>query len=108
LALVVTCGLIAAAASAVCAQDIQAEGDPPRQGFVIDWWTLDGGGGPSAAGAFELLATVGQSDVGDAIGEDYILQGGFLAGGDLGVLFADGFESGGTGRWDGSTVGTGS
>lgn len=102
---VVACGIIAAVTGGACAQDVQPEGDPPRGPFVLDWWTIDGGGGPAAGGDFVLLGTVGQADVGTAIGEDYLLQSGFLAGGDLGILFVDGFESGATTRWDGTTGG---
>lgn len=101
---VVVCGMLAAAGGPVCADEAQPEGDPSRDPFNLDWWTIDGGGGPAAGGDFELLATIGQADVGTAIGDDYLLQSGFLAGGDLGILFVDGFDSGTTGRWD-DTVG---
>jgi hypothetical protein len=94
------------AAGVLCAEDAQPEGDTPREPFALDWWTVDGGGGPAAGDGFELLATIGQTDVGVSIGEDYVLQSGFLPGGDIGVLFVDGFESGTTDRWD-STVGDG-
>ena len=88
----------------MCAEDTVTEADPPREPFLLDWWTVDGGGGPAAGGDFELLATIGQPDAGFASGEDYLLQGGFLPGGDSRILFVDGFESGTTDRWD-ETVG---
>ena len=102
---VVACGFIAAAPAELYGQDGLPEDDPPREPFVIEWWSIDGGGGPSAGGGYELLATVGQTDVGVAFVEDYLIQAGFLAGGDLGLLFVDGFESGNTDRWDITTGG---
>lgn len=100
----VAVGFTLAVGLCVCAAE-EAGDTPPREPFVLDWWTMDGGGGPTVGGGFELLASIGQPDVGVAIGEDYLLQGGFLAGGDLGILFVDGFESGTTGRWGGTTEG---
>ena len=97
-------GLIAAGAVGVSAQEAEPKADPPRDPFDVNWWTFDGGGGPAAGGGYELLATIGQADVGNAIGGDYVLMAGFLSGGDLGILFVDGFENGTTDRWD-STVG---
>jgi len=96
-------GFILAAGGLVCAEET-AGNDSRREPFVLDWWTMDGGGGPAAAGGFELLASIGQPDVGIAIGEDYLLQCGFLGGGDLGILFVDGFESGTTDRWNGTVA----
>jgi hypothetical protein len=92
------------AASPGFAPDTASVGDPPRDPFALDWWTVDGGGGPVAGGDFELLATIGQPDAGSALGGDYLLQGGFLPGEDGGLPFIDGFESGNTDRWD-ATVG---
>lgn len=103
---VVVCGILAAAVGPAFADEAQPEGDPQRDPFNLDWWTIDGGGGPAAGGDFELLATIGQADVGTAIGEDYLLQSGFLAGGDRGILFVDGFENGTSDRWSGTVGGT--
>lgn len=87
------------------AEEPNPKTDPPRDPFVLDWWSVDGGGGPAAGGSFELLATLGQPDAGAAVGGEYVLQGGFLGGGDPGLIFADGFEGGTTDAWFG-TVGS--
>ena len=102
---VLTGAVALAAASPLCAEESVPKSDPPREPFALDWWTVDGGGGPAAGGGFELLAAIGQPDAGFAIGENYLLQGGFLPGGNLGVLFVDGFETGTTDRWS-ATVGS--
>ena len=50
------------------------------QDFAIDWHTVDGGGGFSAGGAFELEGTIGQHDAGFMTGGNFELTGGFWAG----------------------------
>ena len=45
--------------------------------FVIDWFGIASGGGNSGGGDFELAATVGQPAVGDLLGGDFNLTGGF-------------------------------
>lgn len=51
-------------------------------GFEINWHTLDGGGGTSTGGSFELSGTIGQADAGAAItGGSFAVVGGFWAGG---------------------------
>lgn len=49
--------------------------------FDIDWFTIDGGGGTSAGGSFELSGTIGQWDAGSPAmpmtGGDFELVGGF-------------------------------
>ncbi len=47
------------------------------QDFSIDSYTIDGGGGYSAGGAFELEGTIGQSDAGYMSGDGFELEGGF-------------------------------
>ena len=76
--------LIAGSASA------QADGPPM---FSIDWYTIDVGGGHSAAGEFSLTGTIGQPDAvyGGASGGIYGFVGGFW-GGPIEFLFIDGFE----------------
>jgi len=52
--------------------------DAHGQPFTIDWFTIDGGGGDSANGAFELSATIGQPDAGEVMtGGAFELTGGF-------------------------------
>ncbi len=45
--------------------------------FAVDWFTMDGGGGASAGGAYTLHGTIGQPDAGAASGGSYTVQGGF-------------------------------
>jgi hypothetical protein len=47
------------------------------QGYSLDWWSVDGGGGTSAGGSFILSGTVGQPDAGIMTGGQYTLSGGF-------------------------------
>ena len=51
--------------------------------FEINWHTMDGGGGTSSGGSFELSGTIGQADAGAAMtGGSYAVSGGFWAGGE--------------------------
>jgi hypothetical protein len=45
--------------------------------YSIDWYTIDGGGGVSAGGIYELAGTIGQPDAGDLSGGVYTDLGGF-------------------------------
>lgn len=49
--------------------------------YSIDWSTIDGGGGVSTGGGYELSGTIGQPDAGEMSGGTYTLNGGFWAGG---------------------------
>ncbi len=51
--------------------------------FVINWWSVDGGGDSSQGGGYQLYGTIGQSDAGAMSGGDYTLYGGFRPGGEL-------------------------
>ena len=46
-------------------------------GFAINWWTVEGGGGSSAGGIYSLDGTLGQPDAGALAGGAYALAGGF-------------------------------
>ena len=51
--------------------------------YAIEWYTVDGGGGYSAGGTFELDGTIGQPDAGPAAtmtGGTFELAGGFWPG----------------------------
>ena len=77
------------------------------QTFDLDWHTFDSGGGQSAGGGYVLSGTIGQPESGavPSAGGLYALAGGLwlgLEGGDAGVIFSDGFESGDLSAW--STV----
>jgi hypothetical protein len=44
---------------------------------TIDWYTIDGGGGTSTGGTFELSGTIGQPDAGVMTGGTFELSGGY-------------------------------
>ena len=47
------------------------------QQYSIDWFTIAGGGGTSAAGVYSLSGTIGQPAAGTLSGDSYTLAGGF-------------------------------
>ncbi len=48
------------------------------QNFAIDWFTIDGGGGVSTGGVYQVSGTIGQADAGGPMtGGVYALTGGF-------------------------------
>ncbi len=49
----------------------------------MDWSTIDGGGGRSSGGPYELVGTIGQPDAAWSSGGNYELLGGFWPGGPL-------------------------
>jgi hypothetical protein len=50
--------------------------------YIIDWFTVDGGGGTSSGGTFALSGTIGQPEAGTlSSGGDFELVGGFWTGG---------------------------
>ncbi|HZW09469.1 MAG TPA: GC-type dockerin domain-anchored protein [Phycisphaerales bacterium] len=50
--------------------------------YAIDWHTIDGGGGVSSGGSYELSGTIGQHDAGPLVqGGSFDLSGGFWAAG---------------------------
>lgn len=49
--------------------------------FDLSWHTIDGGGGSSAGGGFELAGTIAQHDAGQTMtGGKFTLTGGYWAG----------------------------
>ena len=69
------------------------------QPFDLTWHSIDGGGGFSAGGDFELEGTLGQPDAGILTGGNFELSGGFWAGAVpqcacLGDMNADGDRNG--------------
>jgi hypothetical protein len=50
---------------------------PARAQFSIDWYTIDGGGGTSSGGSFEVAGTIGQADAGTHSGGQFTVEGGF-------------------------------
>jgi len=51
--------------------------------YEISWYTIDGGGGVSSGGQYELEGTIGQPDAAYSASGDYELLGGFWPGGPL-------------------------
>lgn len=51
--------------------------------YEISWYTIDGGGGRSSGGPYNLVGTIGQPDAAWSRGGDYELLGGFWPGGPL-------------------------
>jgi hypothetical protein len=52
------------------------------QSYSLDWWTVDGGGGPSTVGAYSVGGSIGRPDAGtmsgtNASGQTFALVGGF-------------------------------
>src|SRR5437773_2686222 len=54
-----------------------------RAQFLIDWYTVDSGGGSSAGGGFSLTGTIGQPDAADQAGGAFQCLGGFWGGGSV-------------------------
>ena len=47
------------------------------QSYSLDWFTIDGGGGSSAGGAYSLSGTIGQPDAGAMAGANFTITGGY-------------------------------
>ena len=45
--------------------------------YSIDWFTVDGGGGTSGVGVYEISGTIGQPDAGSVGAGNYVIEGGF-------------------------------
>jgi hypothetical protein len=45
--------------------------------YLLNWYTVDGGGGTSIGGVYSLSGTIGQADAGVLSGGTYTLLGGF-------------------------------
>lgn len=57
-----------------------AAGTASAQPYEINWFTIDGGGGTSTGGAYELSGTIGQPDATMTLsGGSFELTGGFWA-----------------------------
>ena len=59
---------------------LTADSTTAANGYVLEWWTLDGGGGQLYGGDYVLQGTIGQPDAGGLSGGDTVLEGGFWAG----------------------------
>jgi len=54
--------------------------------YSISWYTIDGGGGTSSGGPYQISGTIGQSDAGYHDEAPYELLGGFWVGGPLCIV----------------------
>lgn len=59
--------------------------------YSISWYTIDGGGGTSSGGPYQLSGTIGQPDAGYHDGGSYELLGGFWVGGPLCIVDLEDF-----------------
>lgn len=87
----------------------ESNGADPKtlQGFEMSRWSVDGGGGQSAAGSFAVTGTAGQPDATTSSSCGTVLAGGLWSGPvDLHAVFCDGFESGSATAWS-AVVGAG-
>ncbi|MCC6190695.1 MAG: hypothetical protein IT318_16825 [Anaerolineales bacterium] len=75
LAAVVLCLLAGSAPRSVLAAPEGSSGGP----YVLDWWTVDSGGGTSTGGIYSLQGTIGQPEAGRAACGPYRIGGGFWA-----------------------------
>lgn len=61
--------------------------------YIIDWYTIDGGGSVSSGGNYVLMGTIGQADAGYLGGDNYELLGGFWVGGPLCIVNFEDFAN---------------
>jgi hypothetical protein len=54
--------------------------------YVLEWSTMDGGGGVSSGGQYVLTGTIGQADAAYSAGGQYELLGGFWPAGPLCIV----------------------
>jgi hypothetical protein len=63
---------------AVLLLTLEAAAVARAQSYTLDWFSIDGGGGTSAGGAYSLSGTIGQADSGTVLsGGNYSVAGGF-------------------------------
>ena len=61
--------------------------------YSIAWYTIDGGGGTSSGGPYQLSGTIGQADAGYHYETPYELLGGFWVGGPLCIVDLEDFAT---------------
>lgn len=61
--------------------------------YILEWSTIDGGGGRSSGGDYVLTGTTGQPDAGYHGGDNYELLGGFWVGGPLCIVNFEDFAN---------------
>jgi hypothetical protein len=73
LLILLLCLVVGSAPRSATAAPALSSGGP----YVLDWWTVDGGGGASTGGSYSLTGTLGQPDVGQQACGAYRIAGGF-------------------------------
>jgi hypothetical protein len=61
--------------------------------YSIPWYTIDGGGGSSSGGPYQVSGTIGQPDAGYHNEPPYELLGGFWVGGPLCIVNLEHFAN---------------
>ena len=61
--------------------------------YSISWYTIDGGGGTSSGGPYQMTGTIGQPDAGYHDEAPYELLGGFWVGGPLCIVNLEHFAT---------------
>ena len=54
--------------------------------YILEWSSIDGGGGTSIGGQYTLTGTIGQHDAAYSYSEEYELLGGFWPGGPICIV----------------------
>ena len=77
---VISTGLVVLIGLVVLPYTVEAQNGGP---YVLEWSTIDGGGGTSRGGQYIVTGTIGQVDAAYSAGGRYELLGGFWPGGPL-------------------------
>ena len=73
-------GVVILFVSVIFAQSLPAGVGGP---YVLEWTTIDGGGGTSSGGTYTLTGTIGQPDPAYSESEVFIVMGGFWPAGPM-------------------------
>ncbi|MHC4648366.1 MAG: hypothetical protein ACYTBJ_23145 [Planctomycetota bacterium] len=85
---VIRTGLVVLVGLLVLPYTVEAQSGGP---YVLEWSTIDGGGGQSSGGPYVLTGTIGQPDAAYSSGGKFELLGGFWPGGPLYFVEFDDF-----------------
>ncbi|MHC4150023.1 MAG: hypothetical protein ACYSR5_11120 [Planctomycetota bacterium] len=77
---VISTGLVVLIGLLVLPYTVEAQSAGP---YVLEWSTIDGGGGTSSGGQYIVTGTIGQADAAYSAGGPYEALGGFWPGGPL-------------------------
>ena len=85
---VISTGLVVLIGLLVLPYTVEAQSGGP---YVLEWSTIDGGGGTSSGGQYIVTGTIGQADAAYSAGGPYEVLGGFWPGGPLCTVEFDQF-----------------